>query len=228
MAAGLQPGSQPHLGGGEPSIRDTHLIEAERPAPRLDIRSEAGQVFLPARKIIVFEVHPRNDSGPSARLHLPDEDATLAAGARLATALPPRLTILLRGDLGAGKTTLTRGLLRGLGFTGRVKSPTYTLVEPYKDSRISVYHFDFYRFTHAEEFLEAGLDEYFEGDGVRLVEWPDRAHPYLPAADLEVLLHVAPSGGRELSLRALSPEGQTCLNDFIAHTATRPPASPPS
>jgi N-acetylmuramoyl-L-alanine amidase len=97
------------------------------------------------------------------------------------------------------------------------------LVEPYKDSRISVYHFDFYRFTHAEEFLEAGLDEYFEGDGVRLVEWPDRAHPYLPAADLEVLLHVAPSGGRELSLRALSPEGQTCLNDFIAHGG--PPAS---
>lgn len=162
-----------------------------------------------------------------------DEAATSAFATRLAQhwlqqPASANMVVLLHGDLGAGKTTLTRGLLRGLGFTGRVKSPTYTLVEPYKDSRISVYHFDFYRFTHAEEFLEAGLDEYFEGDGVRLVEWPDRAHPYLPAADLEVLLHVAPSGGRELSLRALSPEGQTCLNDFIAHTATRPPASPPS
>ncbi|MDD3329295.1 MAG: tRNA (adenosine(37)-N6)-threonylcarbamoyltransferase complex ATPase subunit type 1 TsaE [Zoogloea sp.] len=175
---------------------------------------------------MVHQTHPWNDSGPSARLHLADEDATLAAGGLLAAALPRRLTILLRGDLGAGKTTLTRGLLRGMGFTGRVKSPTYTLVEPYKDSRISVYHFDFYRFTHAEEFLEAGLEEYFEGDGIRLVEWPDRAHPYLPAADLEVLLHVAPSGGRELALRALSSEGQTCLDDFIARTASWPPARP--
>jgi tRNA threonylcarbamoyladenosine biosynthesis protein TsaE len=174
----------------------------------------------------VFEVHPRNDSGPSARLHLPDEDATLAAGARLATALPPRLTILLRGDLGAGKTTLTRGLLRGLGFTGRVKSPTYTLVEPYKDSRISVYHFDFYRFTHADEFLEAGLDEYFEGDGIRLVEWPDRAHPYLCAADLEVELQLAADGGRQLALRALSTEGRRCLEKFVTTPAS--PSQNPS
>jgi tRNA threonylcarbamoyladenosine biosynthesis protein TsaE len=137
----------------------------------------------------------------------------------------PRLTILLRGDLGAGKTTLTRGLLRGLGFTGRVKSPTYTLVEPYKDSRISVYHFDFYRFTHAEEFLEAGLDEYFEGDGVRLVEWPDRA-PYLPQ-QISKSCCMSPHPAGASCTACAEPEGQTCLNDFIAHTA-RPPASPPS
>lgn len=149
-------------------------------------------------------------------MHLVNEDATLAAGQKLAGALPERLTIFLRGDLGAGKTTLTRGLLRGLGYTGKVKSPTYTLVEPYKDSRISVYHFDFYRFTHAEEFLEAGLEEYFEGDGIRLVEWPDRAQPYLPAADLEVRLQVSATGGRDLALRALSEEGQTCLERFAA------------
>ncbi len=151
-------------------------------------------------------------------MHLVDEDATLAAGQKLARALPQRLTVFLCGDLGAGKTTLTRGLLRGLGHTGKVKSPTYTLVEPYKDSRISVYHFDFYRFTHAEEFLEAGLEEYFEGDGIRLVEWPDRAQPYLPAADLEVRLQVSAAGGRDLELRALSEEGQTCLERFAAHT----------
>jgi tRNA threonylcarbamoyladenosine biosynthesis protein TsaE len=151
-------------------------------------------------------------------MHLVDEDATLAAGQKLAGVLPDRLTVFLCGDLGAGKTTLTRGLLRGLGYTGKVKSPTYTLVEPYKDSRISVYHFDFYRFTHAEEFLEAGLEEYFEGDGIRLVEWPDRAQPYLPAADLEVRLQVSASGGRDLALWALSEEGQTCLERFAAHT----------
>ena len=154
------------------------------------------------------------------------EADTIALGKALGPVLSDGDVLALRGDLGAGKTTLTRGLLRGLGYTGRVKSPTYTLVEPYKDSRISVYHFDFYRFTHAEEFLEAGLEECFEGDGIRLVEWPDRAQPYLPAADLEVLLHVAPAGGRELALRALSPEGQRCLDDFNAVIA--PPAARPA
>ena len=174
------------------------------------------------------KVQASDDNDVRLCAHLPAEADTEALGAALAPLLRPHLNIWLLGNLGMGKTTLTRGLLRALGHEGKVKSPTYTLIEPYVVSRLDLYHFDFYRFTHAEEFLEAGLDEYFEGDGVRLVEWPDRAHPYLPAADLEVLLHVAPSGGRELSLRALSPEGQTCLNDFIAHTATRPPASPPS
>ncbi|WP_374264445.1 tRNA (adenosine(37)-N6)-threonylcarbamoyltransferase complex ATPase subunit type 1 TsaE [Zoogloea sp.] len=173
----------------------------------------------------MLHAHPEHDNDPSAGLHLPDESATLTAGERLAGTLPARLTLYLRGDLGAGKTTLTRGLLRGLGFTGKVKSPTYTLVEPYKDSRIAVYHFDFYRFTDAEEFLEAGLEEYFEGDGIRLVEWPDRAQPYLPAADLEISLHVVASGGRQLALRALSTEGQRCLEKFAAPTGT-PPRAP--
>ena len=127
-----------------------------------------------------------------------------------------RRTFAIISHPDAGKTTLTRGLLRGLGYTGKVKSPTYTLVEPYKDSRIVVYHFDFYRFTNAEEFLEAGLEEYFEGNGIRLVEWPDRAQPYLQAADLEVRLQVSASGGRDLELRALNREGQTCLERFVA------------
>jgi tRNA threonylcarbamoyladenosine biosynthesis protein TsaE len=164
----------------------------------------------------VSHVHPSHDSAPFRSLYLANEDATLAAGEQLATALPERLTVFLRGDLGAGKTTLTRGLLRGLGFTGKVKSPTYTLVEPYKDSRIVVYHFDFYRFTHAEEFLEAGLEEYFEGDGIRIVEWPDRANPYLPAADLELHLQISAEGGRTLELRPLSGEGRICLERFAA------------
>ncbi|WP_374486651.1 tRNA (adenosine(37)-N6)-threonylcarbamoyltransferase complex ATPase subunit type 1 TsaE [Zoogloea sp.] len=163
---------------------------------------------------MVSHAHPNHDNAPEGSLYLADESATLAAGEQLANALPGRLTVFLCGDLGAGKTTLTRGLLRGLGFTGKVKSPTYTLVEPYKDSRIVVYHFDFYRFTHAEEFLEAGLEEYFEGDGIRIVEWPDRAQPYLPAADLEILLQVSADGGRRLELRPLSGEGHTCLERF--------------
>lgn len=213
MAAGLQPGSQPHLGGGEPSIRDTHLIEAERPAPRLDIRSEAGQVFLPARKIIVFEVHPRNDSGPSARLHLPDEDATLAAGARLATALPPRLTILLRGDLGAGKTTLVRGLLRALGHAGTVKSPTYTLVEPYQLQDWRLFHWDLYRLADAEELEFLGLRDQLDGEAALLIEWPERGQGELPAADLIISLGYA-GAGRAARLEACSPRGAGMLTQL--------------
>lgn len=155
-------------------------------------------------------------------MHLLDENATLAMGEQLAHVLPPRLTIYLVGDLGAGKTTLARGLLRGLGHTGKVKSPTYTLVEAYKDSRIVVYHFDFYRFTHAHEFLEAGLDEYFEGEGIRLVEWPDRAYPFLPAADLEIRLQLDGGGGRMLILHPLSGEGQKCIQELAPGARFQP------
>ena len=164
-------------------------------------------------------VHSIDDSGPTATVHLPDEKATLAVGERLAKALPDRLTIYLVGDLGAGKTTLCRGLLRGLGYSGKVKSPTYNLVESYKDSRIVVYHFDFYRFADASEFLEAGLEEYFEGSGVRLVEWPDRAKPFLPAADLEIRIQIDGGGGRTLTLLPLSPKGRTCLHDLDSSSA---------
>ena len=161
------------------------------------------------------QVHPSDNNDPTDILHLQDEAATLAAGERLAASLNAPLTVYLIGDLGAGKTTLTRGILRGLGHAGKVKSPTYTLVEPYKDSRIVVYHFDFYRFTDAHEFLEAGLDECFEGPGIRLVEWPDRAQPFLAPADLEIRLQVSGSGGRDLALRALTGAGQQCLQDFL-------------
>ncbi len=108
------------------------------------------------------------------RLDLPDEAATLELGARLAGALAPGLAIWLRGDLGAGKTTLTRGLLRELGFTGRVKSPTYTLVELYSFPRFNLYHFDLYRFADPDEWEDAGFREYFNPGSVCLVEWPDK------------------------------------------------------
>src|SRR5512137_665822 len=122
---------------------------------------------------------------------LSDETATLALGAALASCAQPGLVIWLDGDLGAGKTTLVRGLLRALGDTGPVKSPTYALVEIHVVSGLNLYHFDFYRFSQPEEYLDAGLDEYFAGDGVCLVEWPEQAVPYLPAADLRIRLTVA-------------------------------------
>ena len=147
-------------------------------------------------------------------MHLPDEAATSALGARLARVLAPGLSLYLRGDLGSGKTTLVRGLLRGLGYQGRVKSPTYTLVELYTVSRLNLYHFDFYRFRDPKEWRDAGLDEYFDGASVCVVEWPEKAAGLLPAADLEITLAFA-GDGRDLSIRAGTESGKACLNRLM-------------
>nr|WP_183638520.1 tRNA (adenosine(37)-N6)-threonylcarbamoyltransferase complex ATPase subunit type 1 TsaE [Niveibacterium umoris] len=149
-------------------------------------------------------------SNDPARL-LADEAATRALGAAIAPGLAPGLTIYLLGDLGAGKTTLVRGLLEALGHRGAVRSPTYTLIEPYAISNLNLYHFDFYRFTDPEEFVDAGLEEYFGEQGVCLVEWPDKGAPFVPPADLEISLE--PEGdGRLARLRARSERGDACLS----------------
>jgi tRNA threonylcarbamoyladenosine biosynthesis protein TsaE len=158
------------------------------------------------------------------QLELPDEAATLALGAALASALEPGLLVNLRGDLGVGKTTLVRGVLRALGYTGPVKSPTYALVELYEVSRLVLHHFDFYRFHDPREWIDAGFRESFNGSTVSLIEWPEKAGGLLPPADVEIDL--ASSGeGRSASLRAPSERGRKCL----ARLASRlPSASPPS
>jgi tRNA threonylcarbamoyladenosine biosynthesis protein TsaE len=150
---------------------------------------------------------------------LPDEAATRALGRSLAPALAPGMVVWLEGELGAGKTTLVRALLRALGYSGSVKSPTYTLVELYVVSRIYLHHFDFYRFTEPQEFLDAGLDEYFRDDAVCLVEWPDKAAGFVPPADLVVRLRFpAPvsSAGRIADLLACSERGRECLSVLAA------------
>jgi tRNA threonylcarbamoyladenosine biosynthesis protein TsaE len=165
---------------------------------------------------------------------LPDEAATLALGGAMAEALirgnVADMRIFLEGDLGAGKTTLVRGLLRKLGFTGKVKSPTYTLVELYAISRLNLYHFDFYRFEQPEEYLDAGLDEYFQGAGICLVEWPDKAGEYLPPADLRLRLSIDREG-RRAELLAESEKGRQCLTSLNFSVANTPGAksssSPP-
>ena len=146
-------------------------------------------------------------------LRLPHEAATLDLGAALAKILVPGLNISLTGDLGTGKTTLTRGLLRALGHSGPVKSPTYTLVELYVISGYSVYHFDFYRFNSPEEWHDAGLDEYFTAGAICIVEWPEKAGGYLPPADLEITLQ-ALGDARQVSIRGNSERGTTCLSDL--------------
>jgi len=151
---------------------------------------------------------------PHFKAHLHDEAGTSALGAALARALAPGLTIYLHGDLGAGKTALTRALLHAAGHTGKVKSPTYTLSEPYTielgGREVAVIHFDLYRMGSAEEFLDAGFREDFNGDNICIVEWPEKAAPVLPPADLDVFLSVA-GDGRDVELQASSESGISCL-----------------
>ncbi|KUM00016.1 tRNA (adenosine(37)-N6)-threonylcarbamoyltransferase complex ATPase subunit type 1 TsaE [Chromobacterium subtsugae] len=151
---------------------------------------------------------------------LPDEGATLALGAAFAAAAAPGLTVQLHGDLGAGKTTFTRGLLRALGHAGKVKSPTYTLVESYALNEYSVHHFDLYRFADPEEWNDAGFSEYFGQDSLCLVEWPDKAGDLLPPADIVLELAVA-GEGRTYHFKAQTQTGQSCLNRLSTPSAAR-------
>jgi tRNA threonylcarbamoyladenosine biosynthesis protein TsaE len=143
----------------------------------------------------------------SLDLKLPDRAATEALGAALAPGARAGRVIYLRGDLGAGKTTLVRGLLRALGHAGRVKSPTYTLVEPYELSSLHFYHFDFYRLKNQEEWEQAGFREYFNRQALCAVEWPERAQGLLAPPDLDIELRFEEEH-RRARLDACSSDGE--------------------
>ena len=134
----------------------------------------------------------------------------MRAGAALATALRAGMLVTLAGELGAGKTTLVRGTLRALGWTGAVKSPSFALVEHYQIASIYFYHFDLYRFNDPTEWDAAGFAEYFRPDAICVIEWPERAAGRLPQPDVAALLAHAPPG-RTLALQAHTPAGKTCL-----------------
>ena len=126
-------------------------------------------------------------------------------------------SIQLRGDLGTGKTTLVRYLLKALGVEGRIKSPTYAVVEPYTVSGpdaqpLNIWHFDFYRFNDPDEWEEAGFREIFASPGLKLVEWPEKAGQYLPAADLALTLELTVADERRVSVQALTPAGVRLIN----------------
>lgn len=142
--------------------------------------------------------------------YLANEAATAALGAELAACLRPGLVVALSGDLGAGKTALVRAMLRALGYPGKVKSPTYTLVESYVISGLYLYHFDFYRFNDPDEWHEAGFREYFNENTICLVEWPEKAGGLLPVADLRISLAIRETG-REVTIEAGSEKGGQCL-----------------
>ena len=143
------------------------------------------------------------------------ETATIRLGEALAAGARNGLTLHLKGELGSGKTTLVRGLIHALGYPGRVKSPTYTLVEPYALSRLNLYHFDFYRFKDQSEWLSSGFREYFNSDALCVVEWPERAGDSMAPSDLEI--HLTYQGeGREAALEGHSLPGERWLGEALS------------
>ncbi|HAK53520.1 MAG TPA: tRNA (adenosine(37)-N6)-threonylcarbamoyltransferase complex ATPase subunit type 1 TsaE [Gammaproteobacteria bacterium] len=136
---------------------------------------------------------------------LESEIDTIAFGMTLAESLFEGGRIYIKGDLGAGKTTLCRGILRRFGFEGAVKSPTFTLVEPYELPELSIYHFDMYRLSDPSELEYIGVDEYFQPGNLCLVEWPERAQDRLPTGDLEIQLSII-GRSRNVLLRSIANE----------------------
>jgi len=146
-------------------------------------------------------------------LKVKDETEMVDLGATVAGVLQGGEVIYLSGELGAGKTTFVRGLLNALGYSGNVKSPTYTLIEPYAINNQDVYHFDLYRVNDPEELEAMGIRDYCDGKSICLFEWPEQGEETLPPADIILsLTHSDP--GREVNIESRSPQGEIILNQL--------------
>lgn len=135
-------------------------------------------------------------------------------GAQFASVCRPPLVVYLLGQLGAGKTTFTRGFLVGMGYDGKVKSPTYTLVEPYLFDTVAIFHFDFYRIHDPEELELMGIREYFNDNSICLIEWPQQGLERIPEPDIVCSLTIVDEG-RRLELESQSKFGEQILKEFL-------------
>ncbi|MBW8182625.1 tRNA (adenosine(37)-N6)-threonylcarbamoyltransferase complex ATPase subunit type 1 TsaE [Shewanella nanhaiensis] len=149
----------------------------------------------------------------SVKVYLDNEQDTVELGKRLAAIITPPLILNLSGELGAGKTTLSRGLIQAFGHQGAVKSPTYALVEPYELAGVDLFHFDLYRLSDPEELEFMGIRDYFTKNSICIVEWPDRGHGLMPEADISCHIKYL-DAGREVEIVSGSEKGQLLLSKF--------------
>jgi len=145
---------------------------------------------------------------------LADEDATYFFAEKLAKVLPSRLIIFLQGDLGAGKTTFVRGLLKGLNFQEKVKSPTFTIVESYATAEHLLFHFDLYRLNDPEELDYIGIRDYFLQPAICLIEWPEQGLTFLPSPDMIIAFEVMDEQTRMINLQAVSDQGKALIEQL--------------
>jgi tRNA threonylcarbamoyladenosine biosynthesis protein TsaE len=195
---------QARLGAGEIDTRDADLGESELPGQGLNPNDE----LMAADHLPIVEMHT------ATQVWRTEDDTDALA---IALAKSPALRdafISLQGDLGAGKTTFVRHLLRALGITGRIKSPTYAVVEPHEaPDGLAIFHFDFYRFSDPREWEDAGFRDIFAGAGVKLAEWPENAAGRIPLADLAIKIEAMTDDTRTVTLRAHTPRGSRLLAD---------------
>ena len=203
-----KPGEQTGFGRRKVHAGHANLGKSERAGPVPDIVHPQRTIALTA------VVHHAPIVGSASRpLVWEGEEDTRAFAERLAR--HPAIAdafIALHGELGAGKTTLVRHLLRALGAQGRIKSPTYAVVEPYELPGLDAWHFDFYRFDDPREWEDAGFRDVFAGAGLKVAEWPEKAAAMLPVADLDIHLTLADDGRRHVRLQANTARGSELLS----------------
>lgn len=206
-----QPMLQTGLGRGQVHGGHGNLRKSERVGPCLNFRQQQFLIYRQSTSL--------KHSTIVKTLLWPDEVATEHFANTLAEALTRVLPdgacfdacIALQGDLGAGKTTLVRHLLRALGVSGRIKSPTYAVVEPYEVMAGSLWHFDFYRFNDPREWEDAGFRDIFASQGVKLCEWPDKATGVMPVADVSLHIEVNDNEERVVTVQANTSRGEALL-----------------
>jgi tRNA threonylcarbamoyladenosine biosynthesis protein TsaE len=199
-----EPFQQASFGFSKIGVADAYGLKAKFMRPCTYLCGKYGVIIL----LRVLILHNHDDS--RITLSLADENATITLARRLAASLKPGMVIYLQGDLGAGKTTLVRGVLNALGYTGRVKSPTYTLVEPYHIAGLDLRHFDLYRLHEKEEWEAAGFRDEFDGYKIFFIEWPEHALGLIPQADVKIDFEILQQG-RKVEIQAGSPTGRECL-----------------
>jgi tRNA threonylcarbamoyladenosine biosynthesis protein TsaE len=202
-----QPRKQSGFGAGKVDAGHADLGKSEIACPGTHLRQQQRTIELTA-----VERHPPIVGSASSPLYWEDEEDTRALAERLAR--NPAISdafIALHGELGAGKTTFVRHLLRALGAEGRIKSPTYAVVEPYELPAQPAWHFDFYRFNDPREWEDAGFRDIFAAPGLKLAEWPARAAGLLPPADLDIEIELDDDERRRVVLRANTPRGRELL-----------------